>query len=104
RQLFLEGLEDRRLLTFVAAVNYPTGPNPQAIVSADFNNDGQLDLATANAGNDTVTVLLGDGQGGFAAASHLSVGSTPVSVAVGDFDSDGNLDLATANAGSYDLS
>lgn len=104
RRLLLEGLEERRMLTFVPAVDYPAGANAQAVVSADFNNDGRLDLATANVGDNSLSVLLGDGQGGFTAASHLSVGSIPVSVAVGDIDSDGNLDLVSANAGSYDLS
>lgn len=103
RRSFLEGLEERRMLAFLPAVDYPTGVNPQAVVSADFNNDGQLDLATANGGDNTVSVLLGDGQGGFAGASHLSVGSNPVSVSVGDFDRDGALDLAVANSGSYDV-
>ena len=47
-----------------------------AIVSADFNNDGNLDLATANDGTynligGSISVLLGDGQGGFGAASHF---------------------------------
>src|SRR4051812_30808321 len=63
--------------------------------TADFNHDGRLDLATANYGDDTVSVLLGNSQGGFGAANHFVAGSGPVPVAVGDFDHDGNLDLAT---------
>ncbi len=66
------------------------------MVTADFNNDGHLDLATANAGDSTVSVLLGDGEGGFGAASHFAAGVGPRSLAVGDFNNDGNLDLATA--------
>src|SRR5262245_22844257 len=46
RRLLVEGLEDRRLLAFLPVVSYPTGVGPQAVVTADFNNDGQLDLAT----------------------------------------------------------
>ena len=41
----LEVLEDRCLLSFSPAVSYPVGTNPQAVVTADFNNDGRLDLA-----------------------------------------------------------
>jgi hypothetical protein len=62
---------------------------------ADFNGDGSLDLATANAGGYSVSVLLGDGRGGFRAANQFGVGANPVSVAVADFNNDRNLDLAT---------
>src|SRR5262245_7962039 len=49
RRLLLEGLEDRRLLTFLPAVSYPTGVDSLgAVATADFNNDGQLDLAFAS--------------------------------------------------------
>ena len=40
----LECLEDRRLLSFSPAVSYPVG-RPAAVVTADFNGDGRLDLA-----------------------------------------------------------
>jgi hypothetical protein len=100
--LKVESLEDRRVLAFVVpAVNYDAGANPQAIVSADFNGGG-LDLAVANYNDSTVSVLLGDGVGGFGAKTDFASGSYPLSLAVGDFDDDGNLDLATANA--YDVS
>src|SRR4051812_31412464 len=61
----LEVLEDRLTPSFSPATSFPVGPNPQAVVTADFNNDGRLDLATANPGANTVSVLLGDGRGGF---------------------------------------
>ena len=61
-------------------------------MTADFNNDGNLDLATAN------NVVLGNGDGTFqppAPAPFTDLFAQ--SVAVGDFNADGNLDLATAN-------
>src|SRR5262249_7533685 len=61
----LEVLEDRLTPSFSSATSLPVGTNPQAVVTADFNHDGQLDLATTNSGGDTVSVLLGNGQGGF---------------------------------------
>jgi hypothetical protein len=68
------------------------------VVAADFNNDGRLDLATANPAPGTVSVLLGDGRGGFGAAIDSNLGSvagaTQASLTVADFDNDGNLDLA----------
>ena len=97
RRLLLEGLEDRRLLTFAPAAGYPVGDDPQAVVAADFNNDGRLDLATANSTANSVSVLLGNPDGTFQPAQNSPTGTGPRSVAVGDFDGDGKLDLATAN-------
>jgi hypothetical protein len=102
-RLNLEVLEDRVTPSFSPATSFPVGPNPQAVVTADFNNDGHLDLATASAGG-TVSVLLGDGRGGFGAANHFATDTGPRSMAVGDFNNDGHLDLVTANAPSSWLS
>jgi hypothetical protein len=96
----LESLEDRVTPSFSPATSFPVGPNPQAVVTADFNNDGHLDLAMANAGGNTVSVLLGDGLAGFGAANHFAVGGgSPRSLAAADFNKDGNLDLATDTQG-----
>ena len=92
--LLIESLEDRRLLTFVPAVNYPVGASPQEVVSADFNNDSILDVAYIDGG---VSVLLGNADGTFQAAITSPTGNRPSSMAVGDFNGDGNLDLATAD-------
>ena len=90
-------------LGFQAAVNSPfaVGLQPDFVVAGDFNSDGRPDLATASYDSSTVTVLLGDGNGGFSTASGapVAVGSRPISVAVADFNGDGQLDLATANYG-----
>jgi hypothetical protein len=80
------------------------GPNISAMAVGDFNGDGKLDLVTANNGNKTVSVLLGNGNGTFETAVSYTVGSSPNSVAVGDFNGDGKLDLVTANSGDNDVS
>src|SRR5262249_43080802 len=69
------------------------------LAMGDFNKDGKPDLATANAGTNSIGVLLGNGTGGFVQApgSPFMVGTPPVSIATADFNKDGNLDLATAN-------
>jgi hypothetical protein len=98
--------------SFTAAAGSPftTGanPNPNSVVVGDFNGDGIPDLATANLGGsqDTVTVLLGNGSGGFTAApgSPFTVGINPTSVVVGDFNGDGIQDLAVANSSSNSIS
>jgi hypothetical protein len=93
----VEVLEDRLTPSFGPATSYPVGPSPAAVATGDFNNDGHLDLATANAGDSTVSVLLGNSRGGFGAASNFATGAGPSSVAAGDFDGDGKLDLVTAD-------
>jgi hypothetical protein len=67
------------------------------VAVADFNGDGRPDLATANQFEGTVSIVLGRGDGTFAAAPEVRVGGGPVSVAVGDFNGDGHVDLAVAN-------
>ena len=80
----------------------PSGVGPFSVACADFNRDGKLDLAVANRASDTVTILFGDGLGGFK-SSTIGVGSSPFSIAGGDFNRDGRPDLAVANRGSDNL-
>ena len=56
-----------------------------------------MDIVAANAYEDTVSVLLGNGDGTFQAKSDYSVGSYPVSVAVADLNGDGKAEIVTAN-------
>ncbi len=81
---------------------FTVGLIPKSVAVGDFNLDGTPDLAAANSISNDVTVLLGNGTGGFAPApgSPFAVGSGPYSIAVGDFNLDGKPDLATANSNS----
>jgi FG-GAP-like repeat/Calx-beta domain len=97
-RLCLESLEDRCLLSFSPAVNYPVGVNPGAVVTGDFNADGRLDVAVAKPYSNTLSILLGNANGTFQAARNSATGASARSMAVGDFNADGKLDLATANA------
>ncbi len=70
----------------------------------DLDGDGVLDLAVANFDSDDVSVLVGDGAGGFAAATNFAAGNGPRALATGDLDRAGVLDLAVANFNSNDVS
>jgi hypothetical protein len=82
--------------------HHATGLYPKSVAVGDFNNDGNPDLVTANGLSDTVSVLLGNGSGGFAARLDAATGDYPVSVAVADFNKDGKQDVVTANPGRWD--
>jgi hypothetical protein len=84
---------------------FAVGTSPSSVVVADFNGDGIPDLVTANYRSNNVTVLLGNGSGGFAPApgSPFAVGTAPQSVAVADFNGDGIEDLAVANNGGNNV-
>lgn len=88
--------------TFTPLGTYSTGSatKPGAIVAADFNNDGNIDVATANKGNNTVTVLLGSTSGALTAQTPVAAGTNPVTLLATDINSDGNPDLVAFDAGT----
>ena len=88
---------------FSTPTDFPVGliftNGPSAIVTGDFNGDNVLDLATVNSRANNVSILLGDGTGGFFFSSpYIPVGNGPESIATGDFNGDNVLDLATADS------
>jgi len=72
------------------------GTGPYALATGDFNEDGTLDVVVLNTGDDSFTVLLGNGDGTFQPTqiSLASLVSNALLLAVGDFNNDGKLDLA----------
>jgi FG-GAP-like repeat len=79
----------------------PAGAFPAGVVTGDFNGDHKLDWAVANAGDNTIDIYLGNGDG----TSQLPLiiplnGVSPVGIAVGDLNGDGKLDLAVVEADS----
>ncbi|WP_254564241.1 putative Ig domain-containing protein, partial [Oscillatoria sp. HE19RPO] len=91
-------------LGFDPQTTFAVGTGPNSVTVGDFNGDGNPDLAVANRNSNTVSVLIGDGSGSFAAQTPFTVGNAPISVTVGDFNGDGNPDLATANRSSNTVS
>ena len=66
-------------------------------MAGDFNGDGRTDLAVANLNDNTVSVLLGNGDGTFQPQVTYAVGDRPDAIVAGDFNGDGRTDLAVAN-------
>jgi len=89
---------------FYARVDYEAGLEPWSVAVGDFDGDGNQDLAVANSGSDTVSILLGNGDRSFQEAVDYGAGDYPNSVDVGDFNEDGHQDLAVANNASDDVS
>ncbi len=96
--------------TFQNAVAYATGNEPDALVAGDWSGtlgqDGSpvVDLATANYGDNTVSVLLGNGNGTFQNPVNYAVGADPEALVAGDFSGNGRTDLAVANTGDNTVS
>jgi hypothetical protein len=92
--------------SFAGPVAYAAGTAPQSPAVADINGDGMLDLVIANEGrwdgadyvDKGVSVLLGHGNGSFAAPEHFTTGGVTQDVAAGDFNGDGYNDLTAAGA------
>ncbi|MEU6311474.1 FG-GAP-like repeat-containing protein [Streptomyces sp. NPDC047014] len=89
--------------TFGSATQFGLGggTGPQSVTATDLNGDGHLDLVTSNSSTGTLSVLLGDGHGGFGAASAFPAGVTlPSKLKVADVTEDGKADAVVVAPGS----
>jgi hypothetical protein len=96
--------------TFGPARLFQTAWNPVSLAIADLNGDGKLDLITSNDGDDpdfdvnSMTILLGNGDGTFARGPELQTGEHPAFVAAGHVDSGATWDLVAVNQTDFSLS
>ncbi|MCH7974028.1 MAG: T9SS type A sorting domain-containing protein [Bacteroidetes bacterium] len=78
--------------------------NPRSLAIGDFNGDLILDIAVANVFGNSLSILLGLGNGNFSTATNFSVGTSPASVAIGDFNGDGEFDVVMGHLFSNNVS
>src|SRR5262249_19399457 len=83
---------------------YGTGSSPRSVAIADLNADGRPDLVVANYNSNSVSVLLGIGDGKFGLKTDYGTGTGPSSVAIADLTRDGRPDLAVADSISNSVS
>jgi hypothetical protein len=91
-------------VTLSAARDYEVGAHPLAVSTADLNGDGKLDLVLANSSDNTISVLLGNGDGTFQTQTTYAVGENPTGIAIADLNGDGQPDLAVTNTNSNTVS
>jgi hypothetical protein len=91
---------------FSLAGSYATGNsvygNYHGFAVADLRGIGKLDIVATNRDDNTISVLLGNGDGTFKSqvSYPTGVGTGPVDLAVRDFNKDGHLDVATVDSGA----
>ena len=83
------------LFAFAPRVDYKTGDEPGAVVAADLDGDGDLDLVTADRYEQALSIFLGTGDGAFGPRVRWYLGEEPTAIAAGDFNGDGKADIAT---------
>ena len=88
---------------FYYFASYKVGKNPTTVSPTDVNQDGFTDLVTTNMGSNTLSILLGNGDGTFGDQIELNVCKEPRSLAVGTFNSDPFPDVALACSGADEV-
>ena len=99
-----DGLFEEQWDEWLLGDRHDAGNEPRSVALGDLDGDGDLDAVVAAALSDAAFVLLGNGDGTFAAAVSYATGDQPRSVALGDVDGDGVLDLTVLNAYSNNVS
>jgi hypothetical protein len=80
---------------------YAVGKNPTSIAAGDINGDLLADLITTNIGGDSLSVLIGNGDGSFQEPVTIRLPEQPRALVLSDLNGDGKQDLAVATAGNH---
>lgn len=80
-----------------SSTNYMTGHMPWHVISDDFNRDKIQDLAIANYGSGSISIILGNENGTFHSQVVYNIIGAPTSIISADFNNDGYLDILTTN-------
>jgi hypothetical protein len=88
---------------FYYFASYKVGKNPTSITPIDINRDGVTDLMTTNVSSNTLSILIGNGDGTFHDQVQLHVCQEPRSLATGAFNSDSFPDIVLACAGGDEI-
>ena len=83
--------------TFAVPVKILDGRGPVAVILADLDNDGHLDIVVADAVANKLAILMGAGDGTFGAPIFYGTGPAPGWIGAQDLSGDGKPDLVTAN-------
>ena len=92
-----------KIFAWDSPITRNVGDKPLSIAMGDVNNDGELDIVTANNNSDSISILLWNITAGDWVAHNRSVGSGPCAVAVGDANNDGFFDIVAANNHSNEI-
>jgi len=88
--------------TTLETFEFDVGDSPVSVALADFNGDGNIDGATANRGDDTVTILTNINNED-ATSFNIDVGTAPSYITAADIDGDSDQDLIVVNNGSNSI-
>ena len=105
-RVFLNRADGSGLFNDFIEPTFPVGDRASPSEASDFNRDGNSDLAVANIDANSVSIVLGNGDGTFAPQQEVPVGAAPRGIAVLDADGDGDADIVNTNsegAGSLSL-
>ena len=88
-------------------MTYPIGidSHPQYVITGDINKDNHIDIISVNSKSDSISLIMGLGNGSFASQKIYSTGngSHPSAIALGDFNNDNRSDFVIANKGTDNI-